>query len=403
MTRSERCIPTGLGDSESMTLIVLGNGWSALGAVAGALAHGDTSVVWIQGSGARLQSPTASLQKGPGQVFFAEMLRAYGITEEPAESGSYLREFRNKSFREMPWNRAPSPQARREVRDEWLWGPERTFAGGFELRWPDPVDVLESRLRLKVLEAPADRLRVIADNPVTEFKLEARPLVVLGSGETVEADRLLFADRWGTLAAIPGLPRPLPFLKGTAWVGALQATFTHAPPVAVGVQETFCSVLNKDAGEEMERRVWGYFDPSGRSSSWTIALAEDETEDNHLIAKKLRRLKQALDKAFSGESFGLPEGQVLTQTIASEQVRFEAGVLSDGKLVEKLPGGIATLPKSRDRACFITDGLGFTSAWEQSQLALAAFGLWVMPEPQTEADSFELQDASAVEHGTGLA
>jgi len=106
----------------------------------------------------------------------------------------------------------------------------------------------------------------------------------------------------------------------------------------------------------------------GKRSIWSVTLAEDECEDNHSIAKKLRRIKQSLDKMFTGTEW-LPENvKSFMDTIVTEQVRFEEGmVFSKGDVMNEA----SHLPKM-ENVCFVTDAFGPSSSMLQVLSVLGA-------------------------------
>src|SRR5690606_533582 len=113
---------------------------------------------WIVGTGARVLAPLPSLEFGPGVKGWSELCARLGIEAGEPRTGSYLREFRNKSFRLPAWTKAPTPEARRDVRDELLWGPERRFAGAFEARFENlSLLEIEEEVRRLVLGMPGIR------------------------------------------------------------------------------------------------------------------------------------------------------------------------------------------------------------------------------------------------------
>jgi hypothetical protein len=142
-------------------------------------------------------------------------------------------------------------------------------------------------------------------------------------------------------------------------MGALQAVFTHSVPMLSGITEGFFAVLNRESGDSQDKQVFGHFYKGGLESVWTTAIAPEEGEDNHLIAKRLRRMKQALEKMFGGSEW-IPDGMngEFGRTIKNEQVRYEEGfVLSSGD--------VPTSPLRSEKgaqACrgieFVTDGYG---------------------------------------------
>src|SRR4051794_21271833 len=98
----------------SEPVVVIGDGWSALGAV-GFLVLAQRQVVWIAGTGTRILPPLASLEWGPGVKAWAELASKLGVECGECHQGHFLREFRNKAFR------APVPE-------KVLWTPESRLA-----------------------------------------------------------------------------------------------------------------------------------------------------------------------------------------------------------------------------------------------------------------------------------
>lgn len=347
--------------------IVAGDGWSALGAVGYALLHSKESrVIWITGTGSRLLPALSTLDASEahsGVAVWADLARRFQIDAGSLENGSFLREFRNKVFREPVWNKAPTSGDRESVMAEVLWAPERTLTGSIEERFSNKtLAEVEEALRSVIL-SHSERVRRIEGNPIESFEISHGVLqaVLLGSGERIEGARLIFADRWSSLPAIQGLPKPLPFLRKRDLAGAVQVVFTHREPVAIGVRECFYGAIHRESGEEMDRHVWGYFTSDGRRSVWTLCLSPEEAEDNHEIAKKLRRLKSALDKMFVGSTW-LGEGvESFLSTVVDEQVRLEESCLySSGEA----PSEEVKIP-SVDGVSFLTDGYGPSCAMKQ--------------------------------------
>ena len=352
--------------------LIIGDGWAALGA-AGFLAQSGQETIWLAGTGARLIPPLPSLEVGKGVAVWKALADRIGVETGEARRGSFIREFRNKSFREASWVKAPTPDTRIEVRDEALWAPEARFAGAFEARFEMSLADLEERIRLLVLAHP--NLKRMEDSEIQEIKAfdavssqssekssaSSRVAVLLGSGDTIEAERVIFADRWSSLLTIQGLPKGLPFLRSRQPVGALQAMFTHEAPIGEALQEGFYGASHKDAGDEMTRNVWGHFFSEGRKSVWTLFLEAEEGEDNHEIMKKLRRLKQALDRMFVGTAW-LPEGKAdFMATVQAEQYRFEDAIVYCSGTSPAEPVTLSKLPGM----FFLTDAYGPSRSMEQ--------------------------------------
>jgi hypothetical protein len=364
--------------SEKKSVVIIGDGWSALG-LAGFLARHPSQeskaeqVIWISGSGSRIVSPLPGVEMGfeeKGGVVWSQLANEYALNAGALTEGSFLREFRNKAFREPIWMKAPTPEDRREARNESIWTPERIFAPVFEARMQLSIAEIEALLREKLAEMP--NVRRIESVPVQSIQSKSGKLesVTLANGEVIACDRVFFADRWNTIGQIEGMPKGLAFTRKREPMGVLQAVFAHEQPVAMGIQEGFFGTISREAGEETERHIWGYFTQDGMKSFWTICLSSEEGEDNHAIAKKLRKMKNALDKMFVGEGW-VPEGKAeFMANVRSEQVRFEESILfSEGED----PREAITLDKL-ERVYFLTDGYGPTSALRQVDTALKAAG-----------------------------
>ena len=188
----------------------------------------------------------------------------------------------------------------------------------------------------------------------------------LASGEELACENILFADQWASIPALQGLPKNLAFIRRREPASILEATFTHAQPIGVGLMEGFFGSLHKEVGEEFERHVWGHFSSDGLRSYWALCLTGEEVEDNHQIAKKFRRMKNALDKMFTGSSW-LAEGATeFLGTVTGESVRFhESVIFAEGEE----PTEQITLPSVKG-LLFLTDGYGPASALIQVAKAL---------------------------------
>lgn len=373
----------------SEPFVIIGDGWSALGAVGFALESGR-EVVWVAGTGARMAAPLPTLDAGDdwkGDLAWSQLASAFGVDAGAAQAGSYLREYRSgsKGFRKPAWSKAATPENRLSVREEELAPAERTLAPNFETRFALDVNELERQIRDRILAEDASharRLRRLEGVPVVAIHADHRHVtsVKLGNGEEIRTQDVIYADRWSDAHSIEGLPKGIAFLRKRHPVGVLQTIFAHEPAVGAGLQEGFFGALNREAGEAQERHVWGYFAPDGRKSFWTVCMTHEEGEDNHLVAKRLRRLKGALDKMFSGETW-LPEGkQEFMQTVASEQVRFEESVLFTDGESPRAPEPI----KSMHGLFFVTDGYGASAALHQ---VASHFGKLVAPETLVPVES----------------
>lgn len=380
--------------SQQGKTVVVGDGWAALGAVATLAPQAGHQIVWLPNSGSRLVPPIASLEAGAGVETWRELLRRWELSAPEAIDGVFLREFRNKSFRPVAWSKSPI-ESREEVRAEMIWAPEVRLAPISESKIEPNLWAREEELRARVLEAfaaeparlqrhegvPVNGLRIVEGGG--EGKTDRVTGVILGSGEVIDCTNVIYADRWSTVPALEGLPKGLSLSRRRDPVGVLQAVFTHKSALRPHVAESFYSVLHKDAGEEFERHVWGYFSADGKRSVWSLLLAGEEGEDNHQIARKFRRLKQALDKMFQGQEW-LPEGvSEFTANVESEQVRYEEASLFGA-------GEAPTEPVSAPKLSglhFLTDGYGPSSSMNQVAILLGVQPAVVATEAEAEAPS----------------
>ena len=348
--------------TEQKPVVVVGDGWAALATV-GFLAGQGKQVRWIAGTGSRMLSPLPTLEATESAARAAALWQALaaevGVELSESQTGSYLREFRNKAFREPEWSRSPTPEARLETLKETVGAIELAIPNLFETRFSQTMAEVEEEIRNRLTGNLVPNIRRMTGVLVSAVKVEARKIVglTLASGEEIEADEVIFADRWSSLPAIQGLPKPLSFMRKRGPVGILQAMFNHETPLALGVNEGFFAALPKEAGEESQRHVWGYFSADGKRSFWTVCLTHDEGEDNHEIAKRLRRMKNTLDKVFTGSSW-LPEGKAefmaTLSPVSGEQVRFEEAILlTEGEPVNE-PITLAEI----EGLSILTDGYG---------------------------------------------
>jgi hypothetical protein len=372
--------------------VVVGDGWAAMAAVGfSATAAGDgnpRNVLWILNSGTHAMAPLPFVESGIAIEAWKALAERVGVFSEKAgepsedepSTGHFLREFKNRSFARAPWHKSPTRELREETRAEWLWGPETRIAPLFEARFELPLGELEERIRARLASLP--HVRILSGVPVVGF--EAGPRVTLATGESIPFAEAIWADRWVGLGSVEGLPKNLGLARNREPVGILQAVFTHrSSMVQQSMREGFFATTHKDAGEAFSRAVWGYFFEGGRKSVWSLFLTEDEGLDNHVIGKKYRRMKQAIEKMFTGPEW-LPEGaQGFFDTVETEQLIFQEDfIFANGEAVtepqtlDSAVSGKTSKKKARtakDAAAtdltlpivFVTDAFGPSAALEQ--------------------------------------
>jgi len=366
---------------ETTRPVVIGEGWAALGALIRELARGvrepeAAPILWLAGSGGRAIATLPSIEGDEAATLLESAAEFLDLPLGPRVAGtSFVREFRNRSFREPVWSRKDSAPEQRKVRSAELWAPEAALVPVDEVRWESSLVEIEEQLRERLLQHPG--VKRLSGVPVEGFKVldGAVKAVMLASGDEIETDHVIYADRWSQLGRLTGLPKAMGFLRGREPMGVLQAVFTHSTPLLSDVTEGFYSALTRESGDAQERQVFGHFYRGGSESVWSSVISPEEGDDNHLIAKRLRRMKQALEKMFAESDWVKGE---FGATIKNEQVRYEEGiVLSEGEA----PEAALTLSKGAQSLRgieFVTDGYGVGSAMLQ---CLRAAGLKPSVQP----------------------
>jgi hypothetical protein len=259
------------------------------------------------------------------------------------------------------------------------------------------------------------RVTRIGNAPVVELEIfERGGKIQLANGLISDFKQLYYCDDLASLKTIPKLltvfKHQLGALKSGDRMSALQVVFHHSTPLKQEIRAGLVVPLNRDAGETFDRNVLGGFITSDRSV-WTVFLQPSECEDNHEIMKKLRKLKQALNRAFDSPEF-LPEGKKeFMATVDREQVRFESGSL--------ISGGTIRENTSNPDFILLNDSLGFSETLERiaRHFQYEAVDLEAYSEAFVESDSSALdltgielpahlmetpvQDVTAVQVGSG--
>ena len=101
--------------------VVVGDGAAALACV-GFLGAAGSRVLWMVGGGSSLKPVLPILEEGPGAQGWAVLASRLGVDSGAVTCGSFLREFKNKSFRRPAWSKSTAAaEHASEIRDEWLW------------------------------------------------------------------------------------------------------------------------------------------------------------------------------------------------------------------------------------------------------------------------------------------
>jgi hypothetical protein len=341
-------------------------------------------------------SPVACFEKGLGASIWIELATQLGIECGENQEGCFIREYRNKVFRAPLWMKAPTLKLRLDAKEEYLWAPERRFLGVWNRRGELSAAEIEEQIRLKLcsqsFKGSESGLKRMEGVPLKGFQVSQGKVkaVLLGSGEEVECEQVIYADRWSYLLEIEGTPKPISFLRNRDPVGILQACFQHNCVMSVGLLESFFLPIHREPGEEIERHIWGYWSGDGKKSYWTLCLTVEEIENNHEIVKKFRRLKTSLDRVFAGSDL-IPSGKSdFSSTVQAEQVRFHEELLFSEGQAPTQPLSFPNL----EGVHVLTDGYGPTLAMQQ-----VAFMLGIdVKDPNSEAETMNLADSSILEH-----
>lgn len=343
------------------SVIVFGEGSASVFLISQLIKKGE-SVVWVSGSGAKLHPvmPYVKSERALGTLLDCQNSLNSQTATHPLEKGTFHRVFRNKGFKLPSWKRTSSLQAQKEVFEELVWAPEQAFLGVEEYRVSGlaPMEI-EQALRDQ-LENHASVTRV-QNVPILELEVfEQGGKVQFANKLVVEFKQFYFCDALSELSSIPKLgpvfKHQLSGAKLSSRVSALQVIFHHSTPLKVSSDTGFVIPMNRDAGETFDRDVLGYF-VSPTRSIWTVFLQQSECEENHDIMKKLRKLKQSLNRAFESPEF-LPESKKdFLSTIEKEQFRFE-----ENSLVTE---GAFKSSVSNPDYVMLTDAFGFTNTLER--------------------------------------
>jgi hypothetical protein len=349
-------------ENANAPIVVFGEGSAAVFLIAQLVKRNET-VVWAIGSGSKLLPvmPYVKSELALGALLDSQKLVSAGaVFAQPVEKGTFHRVFRNKAFKMPSWKRTANLESQKQAFEDLVWAPEQTYLGLQEFRMAgiNPA-AIELELR-SALENDA-HVKKVANAPVIELEVfEHGGKIQFANGFITEFKQFYFCDSLTELKALPKLAPVFKHQLGNAKMGnrmsALQVVFHHSVPLRQEVQTGIVVPMNRDSGETFDRDVMGYFIDSTKSV-WTVFMQMEEIEENHEIMKKLRRMKQSLNKAFDSPEF-LPDGcKEFMATVEREQFRFEEGcLLIDGHFKKS---------EMNDDFVLLTDSFGFTAALER--------------------------------------
>lgn len=357
-------------------VIVFGDGSSSVYLIHQLLRRGDR-IIWVEGSGSKLLPVMPQVQSEQALGILADAAESAGISHSRrVEKGFCHRVFRSKAFKLPLWKKSV----------EQTWAPELLQLGDQELRVEgmDPI-LIEESLRTSFEGNP--QVTRVQNAPVIEFEVqEAGGKIQFANGLLTEFKQFYFCDDLSALKSFPKLQtifkNQMKGIRPGARVGALQVVFHHSTPLKQFLNQGLVIPMNRESGEAFDRNVLGYFVEPTRSV-WTVYLQPSECEENHEIMKKLRKLKQSLNRAFESPEF-LPEGKAdFIATVEREQVRFEEHALWTG-------GSLEQSASNPDFTLF-SDAFGLTPA-----LARLAVHFGVSP-PDFECEGASSRDEATLE------
>lgn len=342
-------------------VLVFGDGSASVFLISQLLKNQE-SVVWVKDSGSQVWPvmPHVKSELALGALLDCYQFVSNDIFSNPIEKGTAHRVFRNKGFKMPAWKRSSHVDAQQKAFEELVWTPEQAFLGVTEFKINGISTMkIEEELRAAIDMHPLVKKIELA--PVIEFEVfENGGKVQFSNGIITEFKQLYYCGPLSELKTIPKLATVLKYqigkAKSNSAVSALQVVFHHNEPLLQSIENGLVIPMNRDAGESFDRDVLGFF-PEPNRSVWTVFLQSDEIEENHEIMKKLRKLKQSLNKAFDGQDF-IPNGKKdFLSTVDKEQVRFEPGfIVVEGEFNESA---------SNSDFVLMNDSFGITHALEQ--------------------------------------
>jgi hypothetical protein len=347
--------------TQQLPILVFGEGSASIYLIAQLIKRNE-SIVWVKESGSQVWPvmPYVKSELALGALIDSHQAVCNEVFASPIEKGTAHRVFRNKGFKMPSWKRSSNLEAQQQAFEEMVWTPEQAYLGVTELRIAGMSTMkIEQDIRAAIELSPL--VKKIEMAPVVEFEVfEHGGKVQFSNGVITEFRQLFYCGPLAELKAIPKLPTVLKHqvakAKSNSAVSVLQVMFKHSEPLLQTIETGLVIPMNRDSGETFDRDALGYFVDSTHSI-WSVFLQADEIEENHEIMKKLRKMKQSLNKAFDSPDF-LPNGRKdFMATVEKEQVRFEAGFLV-------IEGEYKTSTANSDYV-LLNDSFGLSYALEQ--------------------------------------
>ena len=370
-------------------VVVFGEGSASVYLIS-QLVQRNESVVWINGSGARMSAvmPYVKSEKALGTLINSLNFLPEAKAPGSMEKGTFHRVFRNKSFKLPGWKRSSNLDAQKQAMESSVWTPEQSFLGVEEFRAKGVSPFLLEEVLREQMENHPSVSRVL-NVPIVELEVfEQGGKIQFANKMMTEFKQFYFCDGLSELKTLPKLgtvfQHQLDKVKTASRVSAVQVTFYHSVPFTSSLDTGLVIPMNRDSGETFDRDAIGYF-VSPTRSIWTVFLQPSECEENHEIMKKIRKIKQSLNRAFESPEL-LPEGKKdFISTIEKEQVRFEDNCL--------FTEGSFKPSKSNPDYVLITDAFGPTLLLER---IADHFGIQV--DLSTQEVALDLESIEMPEH-----
>lgn len=336
------------------SIVVVGDGWSALGLVA-SLIQKEEKVTWILGSGVAPFSVLPTISNEEGISFWSKLFYTHCLIEQMPTEGHFLREYRKSSFQQPEWKKGSEEEDRKLTFNEKLTDAEKTLIPFNEAAFEKPLPDLEIALRNKVLGSPLVKLN--ATGRISEMTDDQ---IFFSEGKPVKYSKCFYADSLTSAIDILGAPKFSASFRGKNRQTLLQVITEHPKLLQSFHLNGFFGPTNRDAGEEISKNIFGGFFDDGQKSVWNLLLSEGDAEDNQLIAKKLRRMKQSLDKMFSGPEV-VQNGKAFSETWTSESVHF----IENSIFYKSTPPSECLVYGKNKNIYYLTDGFGMAEVGNQ--------------------------------------
>lgn len=306
--------------------------------------------LWSPAKGTRVD-PIFPIAEG-GPELTANKSNPHFYIHEPRASGLKLPQFTKSMGIEQ-----------QDAYYEWTHEDERTFLPLRQIRTPATTMQLLEQSRSALQTWPKLELGTRPQCIEPSANPEGGWRIRFTNGQWVESRKVLLACGWRELFEIDGLK--LPKAKTSDWVSALRPASIiqmelHHPelPSFPGFIDGSSSEpflvrfpLQREPGEKKPLWAYGVIQSDMSQSRYTLVIPPEESEDSALVAKRVRKLKQAVNKLIS------PNDHALDSFLTEESVRFEEYALCmrpEGLRFPLVEKGLFILPESTETSIWAT-------------------------------------------------